>query len=437
MRKSIALAIAIIVLGSIPALFQQKRLADLRDNQRKLTTQAAKLGIAIDPSSTGGDARLTKRQREDIEKRASTAASDVLAFARELETMRRNGTENDAAFQSRATDMMARLLELDASQLKRVIAALRDDEGLSAETRGNLIAFTINTLAKDHPEAAITLFTESQDLMAKNLLGEHVVSSALTEWAQDDPSAALAWIRKNAATHPEIADDQARCGVLAGTAESDPKLAFQLIAELGFKDPSEAIHAIMGSGNDDPDRRTILLEALRGHLATITDEEQRDELSGKALELMARTSDRQDYDALTGWIEDAELTPKEKAQFAEGLSYYTTKADTGRWVEWLASSLPAEKLADPVKELVGEWTQQDYLAAGKWLSEAADGPAKISAVEAYAEAVAEYEPQVAAQWAMTLPPGPRREATLRSIYQNWPSTDPQGASKFARDHGLE
>jgi hypothetical protein len=437
MKKSIALAIAIIALGAAPALFQQKRLADLRDDQRRLTAQALKLGLAIDPSSIGGDARLTKRQREDIEKHAATAAKDVLAFARELETMQKNGTDKDAAFQSRAADMMARLMELDPSQLKRVIAALRNDEDLSAETRGNLIAFSILTLSEDNPETAITIFTESRDLLDKNQLGEHVISAALTEWAQDDPSAALAWIRKNAAAHPEIADDEARCSVLAGTAASDPKHAFQLIAELGFKDSSEAIHAIMGTGNDDPDHRIELLEALRGHLATITDEEQRDEISGKALELMARTTDHQGYDELTGWIEDAELTQKEKAQFADGLTYFTTKADTGRWVDWLAGSLPADKLADPVKELVGEWTQQDYLAAGKWLSEAADGPAKTSAVEAYAEAVAEYEPQVAAQWAMTLPPGPQREATLRSIYQNWPSSDPQGASKFARDHGLE
>ncbi len=437
MKKSIALAIAIIALGAAPALFQQKRLADLQDDQRSLTAQAMKLGLAIDPSSTGGDARLTKRQREDIEKHAATAAKDVLAFARELETMRKNGTEKDAAFQSRAADMMARLMELDSSQLKRVIAALRNDDGLSAETRGNLIAFSILTLSEDHPETAITIFTESQDLMAKNQLGAHVLSSALTEWAKSDPTAALAWLRNHAATHPEIADDEAKSSILAGTAGNDPKLAFKLIGELGFSDSSEAIHAIMGTGNDDPDHRTELLEALRGHLATITDEEQRDEISGKALELMARTADRQDYDTLTGWIEDAELSQKEKAQFADGLTYFTTKADTGRWVDWLANSLPADKLADPVKELIGEWTQQDYLAAGKWLSDAADGPAKTSAVEAYAEAVAEYEPQVAAQWAMTLPPGPQREATLRSIYQNWPSSDPQGASKFARDHGLE
>jgi ferric-dicitrate binding protein FerR (iron transport regulator) len=58
-------------------------------------------------------------------------------------------------------------------------------------------------------------------------------------------------------------------------------------------------------------------------------------------------------------------------------------------------------------------------------------------VQAYATAVAEYEPKVAAQWAMTLPEGPAREATLQAVYQNWPASDPDGAAAFAREHGLQ
>jgi hypothetical protein len=134
---------------------------------------------------------------------------------------------------------------------------------------------------------------------------------------------------------------------------------------------------------------------------------------------------------------EAKFTPQEKEQFAGGLTYFTTKQDTGRWVEWMAGNLSANDLPDPVREIVGEWTQQDYVAAGKWLSTAADGPAKTAAVESYAEAVAEYEPQIAAQWAMTLPPGPGRDSTLRTVYQNWPASDPEGAAAFAREHGLE
>jgi hypothetical protein len=59
------------------------------------------------------------------------------------------------------------------------------------------------------------------------------------------------------------------------------------------------------------------------------------------------------------------------------------------------------------------------------------------AVEAYVEAVAPYEPHIAAQWAMTLPSGSGRATALKTIYQNWPANDPEGAAGFARAHGME
>ena len=86
--------------------------------------------------------------------------------------------------------------------------------------------------------------------------------------------------------------------------------------------------------------------------------------------------------------------------------------------------------------LIGQWTQQDYLAAGKWLKATPTGPAKDAAVSTYATTVAEYEPQTAVQWAMTLPAGEARHTTLQGIYENWPARDRAGAETFAKVHGL-
>lgn len=151
----------------------------------------------------------------------------------------------------------------------------------------------------------------------------------------------------------------------------------------------------------------------------------------------AERARQDDSDTLPKPFPESGLAPSEKVRLANELTYFTTKADTGRWVEWLSGNLPEEHLAEPVRKLIGEWTEQDYVAAGKWLATAPDGPAKVAAVEAYARAVAHYEPLVAAQWAMTLPPGAARNATLRAVHQNWPADDPGGAAAFAREHGLE
>jgi hypothetical protein len=436
MKKSITLAIAILALGAAPGFFQQNRLTTLREEYSKLAAEAVNLGLSTESNGSSSESRLTKRQREDRVKLAQGVATEVLAFAKEQEAMEKRGEEADEAFQTHAMDVMSRLMELDPAQLKQVIDSMRKSGEISSETRGNIIAFAIMSLAGDHPDAAVSLFAESSDLMDKSMLGEHVVSSALTRWAELDPAAAIEWIRKNSAAHPEFLGD-AKTDLIAGVARNDPRLAFRLAGDLDSDQALEAIQSIVISGHDNPEQRSAVLTALREHLGTLKDESERQEIRANALGMFAWTADKEGFDSLTKWMDSADFTPQEKGEFAAGLNYFTTKNDTGKWVEWMSGNLPAASLQDPVREVVGEWTQQDYLSAGQWLGTAPEGPARTAAVEAYAEAVAEYEPQVAAQWAMTLPPGPGRDSTLKAVYQNWPAGDPEGAAAFAREHGLE
>jgi hypothetical protein len=74
-----------------------------------------------------------------------------------------------------------------------------------------------------------------------------------------------------------------------------------------------------------------------------------------------------------------------------------------------------EHVATSHFQQLSSWTTSDYQAAGKWLAAAPEGPAKISAIHAYAETVAKADPQAATQWALTLPAGNEREETLRRI----------------------
>jgi hypothetical protein len=436
MKASLLTAAAILVAGAISALLQRRNAAELDANLVHLRKQAAALGIQTD----GGPAAITaraKRLREETDRRAREISAEVMALARELEAAKAAGTEADGAVQQRAMATMLRLAELDPARIREVIEALRAAPDLSDGIRGNLISFSILSLADDRPEAAVALYSECAAILDKDLLGEHVVASALGRWAEQDPAAALEWLKKNAGARPELAIEDAKNSILSGVAARDPALAFRMIGEIGLEDPTDAVHAIMAAGVEDDTARTGLLDALRGHLATMTDAEEREEMSSKALELLARGSSGAGYDSLSEWIGKVRLSGTEKEQFASGLTWYTTKDETGRWMEWISSNLPESAVGDPVRELMGEWTQQDYVAAGKWLTQTPEGPARTAAVESYAPAVAEYEPLIAAQWALTLPPGPSRDATMRAIYENWPVSDPQGAARFAREQGLE
>lgn len=431
MKFSIAATLLILAIGGALGLMNQKRLTTLRE----VAAKAEPAGISIGSVNPAGEPRMTKRQRDERTDQARALAAEMVAFARELEVHELGGNPGDEAFQKRGLEIQARLMELDASQLKMVIGGLRDDPDLSDDTRENLICYSIALLGDDYPAAALALFAESADLLKDSLTGASVVSSTLATWAKQDPAAALEWVKNHAAIHPEVANEDAKQSVVAGAAENDPRLALKIISEMQVEDSASAIQLLVESGKS-ADQRSAILSALRDYLTTLPESEREDVLQ-ESLETMGRSLTNESFEATQSWIARAALSREESAQFAAGLSYFNTGGDTDRWIGWIAKNLPEDEMADSVDNLVSQWTQQDYQAAGKWLAAAPEGPAKQAAVGAYAQTVAEYEPLTAVQWALTLPAGPEREETLEGIYHNWPETDKEAATAFAKEHGID
>jgi hypothetical protein len=292
------------------------------------------------------------------------------------------------------------------------------------------------TLANDHPQAALALFTESSDLFDADGMGGHVISSSLAKWAKDDPLAALEWVRKNSTKFPDLITDEAKGGLIAGTAIQDPALAFKLIGELGIKDSLQAISNIANAAKT-PEERSATLAALRKHLATLSDEKTRTEAGHDAIGALARSALQENFDTASQWVASSKLTPEELESFADGLKHSSKTGESGQWIEWIGSHLPPEKAADKIGSFVSNWTRNDYQAAGEWLTTTPDGPTKNTAIRSYAETVSRYDPETAAQWALTLPSGRDRDRTLRNIYHNWPGDDAAAKEAFAKEHGIK
>ncbi len=432
MKKSAAISLLIFGLAAVPCLLQQRSLSSAQAHYQSLEVAAAKLGIL--PLS--GGSRLTKLQREDLEKQAHAQAAQVSAMAATLAETAQTHGRNSEEYTKQSELLMAKLATLTESQLRTTLTALRKNPQLPEKALREITGLAILQRVATAPESALTLIHECSDLLVKSDLRSDLISEALSHLAATQPAAAREWLRQNTAKFPELAEDQISCELIRGAAKSDPRGAFKLTTELALTDPDDAVKAIMEAGSTNPETRTAALTALREHLGTLTDPAEKGEIRSSALASLAENLGTQGIEAMAGWISKSKFTAEEKTEFASGLSYFSTREDTGRWVEWLGKNLPADGVAKPVEELIGQWTRQDYHGAGTWLATTAESPAKQAAVHAYAEAVAEYEPKVAEQWAMTLPTGPLKEETLRVIYRNWPSNDPQGASAFATAHGM-
>jgi len=437
MRISIALSLLILAIGAAIGWQDHQRLEIVRASHDKLVAEAASSGITLDPGQSESGVRITKREREDKDAIARQTAVDFIAFAKEMEAMEKSGKGKDENMQKRILEVMDRMMSLDSGQLKILIAELRANKELKDEMRRGLIGFSIMTLANDHPQAALTLFTEASEDFKDDGMGKHVISTSLAKWAKDDPMAALAWVRENGKKFPDLVNDDAKRGLISGAAANDPKLAFSLIGELGMEDKSQSIRSIVEAART-PAERTTTLAALTEHLATLTDSDVRAETSRDAIRGLVQSAAKDGFEAGSKWISEAGFTPEQLAGIGSGGFTHTIKgAETGKWIEWMDKTLPAAKSDDGIRNMVTNWTRNDYQAAGTWLATTPEGPARDTSVRAYAETVASYDPETAAQWALTLPAGKDREQTMRNIYQNWPDGNPAAKEAFGKAHGIK
>lgn len=436
MKLPLVLTCIILAAGSFWGAHETRVLNQLREKHRLVVQEAAALGVSADAAESPNRTRAAKRQREDSDRKARDFANTLVAFAKELEEMENSGRQPDAEMQKRIMEMVDGMLSLNAGELKILIAEIRGRSDLDDVMRKNMIGFSIMMLAQQHPQTALAIFTESSDLLDKDMMGTHVLSSALSQWAKDQPLTALEWIKKNAGAHPELVTDDAKVAVITGAACNDFGLAFQLAGELKLPADEGSMLRRMIASADTPERQNEFLAALRQQAANTPDKQQAERLLQSGLGGLVSKVAESGYDKAIAWMASANLSEAETADVAGRLSYDSTKAETGKWLDWMSSQgLDSEKTRRSTSSLVREWTRNDYRAAGEWLAGAPAGPLKETATMAYLETVAPYDSAVAGQWADTLTADSRTKA-MRSIYQALKRKDQAAAAEFARRHGI-
>ena len=438
MKISILVSLLILGVAGIFGWKNQREITEITVTREALVAEAALLGITLDADGSPKLDRSTKRPREDKEAEAREAARDFIAFAKEMEEFKESGEQPDEATQERMMDFVDRMISLDADQLKILIAEFRASTDMEDETRNGMIMFAVMTLASDHPEAALTIFTESEDLIENGMMSKHLLSSSLSNWAATDPDAALEWVRKNSEKHSDLITDDVKAGLVKGAGQNDLRLAFDLIDELKLGNPENAVRDLAISIND-PGKRSAFLALVREKAKAIGDESERKEMENSAVSALAHGIAKEGFEEATKWIAANELSGNELDQISGTIGHAAKNSEKGKWIEWMGENLSGDSRDSRIGSIVANWTRQDYRAAGEWLTQAEEGPTKQAAVSSYAETVAKYDPRTAAQWALTLPAGEKRDATLEDVYQRWPEKTPEDKAAredFKAEHGI-
>jgi hypothetical protein len=433
MKTSFILTLVIVAAGSFWGVRETRYLTTLREKHRLVLKEAAALGVSTDASNSAVTTKASRREREDSNRKVKDFANVLVAFAKEMKEMEKSGKQPYEAMQKRIMELMDGMLSLNGDELKILIDELRGRSDMDDEMREGMISFSIIMLSQKHPQAGLALFTESSDLLGDNPMSKHALSSALSQWAKDQPLEALKWIQENAGKHPDLANDEAKAAVIAGAAQNSIGLALQLIGELKLSPDESGVMGRIARAADTPEQQTEFLTELRKQ----ADGKEGKEIISSGLRALFSQMSESGYDKTMAWVETAGLSADESGKLAQSLNYFQTKGDTGKWLDWMSSqSMDEGKLENTTGNLVRQWTQKDYQAAGEWLAQAPAGPVKESATISYLETVAPYEPDAAAQWAATLPAAKQKDA-LQGIYQTLRQKDKAAAEAFAAEHGVD
>ncbi len=430
----ITIAISVLILAAAAGLGWQieGRIAAARADQKQLSAEAARFGISVgDTHST----RSAKRVRIDREAEARLLAIEYIQLAKASETNRKP----DEASQTRYRDCFARISALDASSLKILVAELLASPELDGKKRAEQVVHLLRmVLANKDPRAALAFVMEHSAALKKANHIEYVISDSLGNWAKDDPLAAVAWMKKNAAEFPAAMKVQARGNVFHSTAEKDPRLAFTLIAELGLNESdsrSQMCTIVIAATTDE--ERNATLAALREYQEAHKDDKTTRQAAEDTVGYFAWGFREDGFDAGSKWLASANLTPKELDRFCGELTLNYNGNEHAQWIEWIGEHTPPGKGDQQIINLIGGWTEQDYEDAGKWLRAAAEGPAKNAAIRGYALTIYKHDRETTMRWIMTLPPDERREKTLQFILVSKLRDDPEAAAAFAKEHGLK
>jgi DNA-directed RNA polymerase subunit F len=366
--------------------------------------------------------------------------AEFLAFRREYERQEAAGQSGEDLNEQYGA-WMEHVRMLNPEELRVLIQELRAAREIEAGVRWNCIQDIVRNLADVRPASALELMFSTADLAPQERrMDVDLIGKSIQNWAKDDPDSALKWLKENEGKLTVDAKDQAKEALLKGMASRDPVAAFRMLGKLGMEDAN-------GRGIDrivyeckTPELRMAAVTGIREYAATLPDEKKREGIQNEAVSWLAYRAAVEDFDSGSKWIAAANFTEGELKRFALNLGNNMSnvkEADAAKWVQWASETLPVGDVDKAVRNMVSTWARADYRAAADWIKATPDGPAKNNSTRAYAEAVSQYEPDSAVDWAATLPAGKERDATFKTIHKNLLKKDAEGAAAFAVKYGIQ
>ncbi len=426
---------ACIAAATLALGFRNHRQLDAVDTAyRQALQQAGSRASSPDPSGNPRHGHSHDRSRSRIPDDPRALAAELIAFIQGLNTPGGGGDRRQ-----RTLDWQRRLSAAKPSVMKEIIGEIETATGIDDGTRGDLLHLLLQSLAENHPQTALELLAGTLPPLRSYHVAD-IITLSLLRLMETDPAVAIDWYRRHRSIVPKSDTDWQQMiteHLLRGASLIDPRVAFSLIEVFELSDNEHAVGMIANTARTAAQRDAVLA-AFREYLNTVSDPAQRERLAFEGNSSLIMGARFEGLDSGLRWVETAGFSTAElEDHFGRSFPVLTSE-ETGKWLDWMVKNLSGERITtETIPQMVYDWAQYNYQAAGDWLAAAPEGSAKAGATASYASALAPHHPAIAARWLETLPPAERRESTIQSIHESFLKSDPAAASAFAEKHGIE
>jgi hypothetical protein len=413
MKGSLLTSALILLVAALLGWREEQQLSRKKEANARLVTEAAAIPnvAAKTPKSAAIRNNRLDRRKEDLAMKAEVKAlaRDYFALFRDYdEKISRKFSEEFTKLQA---NIKSRLEGLNPSAIQQFLAECYNTPDLNLRIKRDVNFYVRSVFISKYPLEMAGMMVNSPELFGIN-------ENGVPEGYVQDPFQHLVYYYSY--------------------EKKDLQLVFQCLAQAPPEFQSKYIGGTLDHYVQSPPERSELLEAMRDFAST---PEQKELVNSKLSELVfGRSEAKSSFIEVSDWIRSANLSRDELVAATKEMQEKVRVGETGQWLDWLArSELPVELSKERAFQLATEWTEKDYLAAGKWLNSAPDSPEKSAVTSAYAAKVYPYDPEVAMQWMQSLPQGPDRTKALQAIYQGMQKNenyDSEVVKAFAREHGL-
>jgi len=429
------IAIAILLGGSLLGWNQAQYLARLRIQEKAVIHECRLLGFLPSDSSDAASIKMTRHVRQITEEKIQALVGEYATIYMNNREALRYGEELDATTMQRHSEIWDIFRAMNKEEISLCMSSIQNMAGLTDDFKANISMGLFDILAKKDPQGALNLFVP---LPGKLRPYFQMISQTLATWGTSQPEAAAKWMSYNASLFPEDSANEVKKWALLGIARNDITSAFRQLDQLNIsQDHISSAISFAANAAKTPEQQSEFLKSIRDYASNVEDKAKAAKILDEGIGLLFAIVSQGSCEQSMTWINNSDLSDKEVQLFADQLSYHSTKDDTAKWMDWLTSRSATVKIKnDTIENLVRNWTAGDYTAAGTWLSQAAESPVKETATIAYVQAIADYDPEVATQWAGTLPEA-KKKKSYNAIYRAIQKKDQAAADAYLLQHGLK